>query len=387
VHIAPLSTGPWWAVQRTMPCPQARVMDDSADLSLVPDPAVVRLSSPADLVGVVPWRLGFHPTESLVVICLEGPRRRDRLVMRIDLADPRHDAVMADDLATRVRHIGASAALLAVYTGAPDGTGAGQGQLPRARLVRRVSRRLEGRGVAVPEAVLVRDQRWWSYRCHDPACCPPAGTPMPRRPSPAATRWAAEAVAEGATVLPDRAALVASVEPAPGRALATDRAAAAARAETVLASLEQSGGPAAVRERTLAEFARLRSLRVASGIAPDPDAEVLIALGLRDTHTRDRVMTAVLDDDRREVIDLLRAAARAVDDGHAAPVCAALAWVAYCAGEGALAAVAVDRALRCEPGYSLAGLLASGIDGMVPPAALREVSRSVRDDDLGSYGT
>jgi hypothetical protein len=24
---------------------------------------------------------------------------------------------------------------------------------------------------------------------------------------------------------------------------------------------------------------------------------------------------------------------------------------------------------------------------MVPPAALREVSRSVRDDDLGSYGT
>jgi hypothetical protein len=104
-------------------------MDDSADLSLVPDPGVVRLSSPADLVGVLPWRLGFHPTESLVVVCLEGPRRRDRLVMRVDLAEPRHDAAMADDLATRVRHIGASAALLAVYTDSPDGTGAGQGQL------------------------------------------------------------------------------------------------------------------------------------------------------------------------------------------------------------------------------------------------------------------
>ena len=206
-------------------------MDDSADLSLVPDPGVVRLSSPADLVGVLPWRLGFHPTESLVVVCLEGPRRRDRLVMRVDLADPRHDAAMADDLATRVRHIGASAALLAVYTDSPDGTGAGQGQLPRARLVRRVSRRLEGRGVAVPEAVLVRDERWWSYLCHDPTCCPPDGTPVPLRPSPAATRWAAEAVAEGATVLPDRAALVASVEPPRGRARAADRAAAAARAD------------------------------------------------------------------------------------------------------------------------------------------------------------
>ena len=155
----------------------------------------------------------------------------------------------------------------------------------------------------------------------------------------------------------------------------------------MLTALEESGGPAAVRERTLAEFARLRSLRADSVLAPDPDAEVLIALGLRDTHTRDRVMTAVLDDDRRDVIDLLRAAARAVDDVHAAPVCAALAWVAYCAGEGALASVAVERALRADPGYSLAGLLATGIDGMVPPAALREVSRSVRDDDLGPFGT
>ena len=362
-------------------------MDDSADLSLVPDPGVVRLSSPADLVGVLPWRLGFHPTESLVVVCLEGPRRRDRLVMRVDIADPRHDAAMADDLAIRVRHIGASAALLAVYTDSPDGTGAGQGQLPRARLVRRVSRRLEARGVAVPEAVLVRGDRWWSYLCHDAGCCPRDGTSVPRQPSPAATRWAAEAVAEGATVLPDRSALVASVEPPRGRARAAERAAAAARAETVLASLEESGGPAALRERTLAEFARLRSLRVDSCLAPDPDAEVLIALGLRDAHARDRVMTAVLDDDRREVIDLLRAVARAVDDVHAAPVCAALAWVAYCAGEGALASVAVDRALRAEPGYSLAGLLATGINGMVPPGALRAVSRSVRDDDLGRFGT
>ena len=52
---------------------------------------IVKISSPADILGVVPHRVGFHPAESIVVVCLHGPRRRDGLVMRLDLAPPEHD--------------------------------------------------------------------------------------------------------------------------------------------------------------------------------------------------------------------------------------------------------------------------------------------------------
>ena len=80
---------------------------------------VVKISGPADILGVLPHRLGFHPTESLVVICLEGPRRRDRLVMRLDLADERYDDAVVADVVRRVQHVGASGAALVCYTDHP----------------------------------------------------------------------------------------------------------------------------------------------------------------------------------------------------------------------------------------------------------------------------
>jgi hypothetical protein len=52
--------------------------------------------------------------------------------------------------------------------------------------------------------------------------------------------------------------------------------------------------------------------------------------------------------------------------------------VAYARGHGALASVAAERALRCEPGYSMAKLLLDGMDRMVTPSELRDVSASVR---------
>ena len=61
-----------------------------------------------------------------------------------------------------------------------------------------------------------------------------------------------------------------------------------------------------------------------------------------------------------------------------APVCAALAWVAYAQGNGALALVAAQRALTSCPDHSLARLLLAAIDGVVPPSQIRDVLRSAR---------
>jgi hypothetical protein len=53
-----------------------------------------------------------------------------------------------------------------------------------------------------------------------------------------------------------------------------------------------------------------------------------------------------------------------------------LAVSAWLRGDGAMANVALERALESRPGYTLARLLAQGLTGCLPPAALRAMVRA-----------
>ena len=85
---------------------------------------VIRLGSPADLVDAVPYLLGFHPTDSIVLIAVRGSKRRVGLTLRLDLpalaADP-------DVIGNCIRHLGnagAEGVLIAVYSPeVPEPTG------------------------------------------------------------------------------------------------------------------------------------------------------------------------------------------------------------------------------------------------------------------------
>ena len=342
-------------------------------------PSVVRLRGPADILGVLPYRLGFHPTESLVVVCLEGPRRRDRLVLRLDLPPAAEEEVVAAEVAERVAHVGASSAVAVVYT--EGRSRPRRGRLARSGLVQELRQALADRLVGLQEALLVADGRWWSYLCHDPACCPATGTPLPAEPTEATVRYAVEAVAQGETVLADRDALRRSVEPSDHAVARAVREQAALAAELLLMAAGQDGaGPDGPRAVTTARFQALRGrLQRGDRRLPPEDAAVVV-LGLHDKTCRDAAMTAVLDDDAESLLDLLGALARQADDLDAAPVCTVLGWVAYAGGNGALAAVAAERAARCEPGYAMAELLLESMDRMVPPDQLRQVSIAVRRD-------
>lgn len=48
---------------------------------------VAKLTSPADIVAMIPYVLGFVPGQSLVLVALEGARRRFGPVLRMDLAE------------------------------------------------------------------------------------------------------------------------------------------------------------------------------------------------------------------------------------------------------------------------------------------------------------
>lgn len=336
---------------------------------------VVKLSGIEDILGALPYRIGFVPTECLVLMCLRGPRRRDELVVRVDLAPPEHDEAVSAPLLAAVARVQASAAVVVCYTdGADDEEG-----LPRRQLVDGLVQQLLEREVDVVDAVLVRGGRRWSYHCDNEACCPSTGTPLPVELTTAADRYVAEVVHQGRAPLPDRAALAASIRP-PGNVIAqTARSQAYDRAEDVVMSLIGEAGPTALRQRTLALLDEVLHRWAEGTHEVSSDEAALLALGFRDRQARDEGMTLALD--HLEVfLGLFVELARYADDPDAAPVCTMLAWAAHAHGQGALAAVAVERALDCEPDYYLAQLLQAALAGIMRPEPIREVIEHVRDD-------
>ena len=343
---------------------------------------IVKISSPADILGVVPHRVGFHPAESIVVVCLHGPRRRDGLLMRLDLAPTKHDDVVARDLATKAAHVKATASVLVCYT-EQDGD---DDALPRQSLVNALRQRLTSHGIEVLEALLVHDGRWWSYVCGDPSCCPPTGTELPTDLTPAAAHYAAEVVVDGGAVLTDRGELERSIRPPRNPVADAERRQALELAGEWVVETIAAGGAEGFHAETVTLFQSLVR-RWAGGsreLTPDEAAQVILGLGLK--AARDEAATLLLDDESDLLLALLCALARHADFADAAPVCTVLAWVAYAHGHGALANVAVERALEADPGYEMARLIEDAISRMISPAEIRALTVDVRRDLRAAEG-
>jgi hypothetical protein len=117
-----------------------------------------------------------------------------------------------------------------------------------------------------------------------------------------------------------------------------------------------------------------------------------ITVALRDLRVRDdawaRMDPEHLDAHRRLWTDVTRRA----QPGYVAAPASLLAFVAWQAGDGALANVALDRALADEPRYSMAQLLRQVITAGAPPSLARlpmtpeEVAASYDDAEDGLDG-
>ncbi|MFG1949600.1 DUF4192 domain-containing protein [Micromonospora sp. NPDC048830] len=313
--------------------------------------------SPADLIAAVPYLLGFHPADSVVVVALRGPRIV--FAARADLPGPGADPLdPASHLAGVIARQGAESATVLGYGEAARVTPA----------VDAVRGSLTAAGLAVLDALRVTDGRYWSYLCAEPACCPAEGTPY----DAGASEVSAAAVFAGQVALPDRAALTAQVAPLGGPAASAMRAAVARaerRRDALLAGAPTTdliGGRTLRRAGVNAVRAALRRHRRGERL---PDDEVawltvlLTHLPIRD-HAWER--TDGRDGDIDLWTDVLR---RAAPELIAAPGCL-LAFAAWRAGQGALAAVALERVLAAHPGYSLALLLDELLRAGVPPSRL-----------------
>ncbi|MFI7574403.1 DUF4192 domain-containing protein [Micromonospora sp. NPDC049497] len=312
--------------------------------------------SPADLVAAVPYLLGFHPTDSLVVVAMRG--RRVTFAARLDLPAPA-------DPVTPARHLAVVVARQAAETATVLGYGPATRVTPGVDAIRAA---LADEGIPVLDALRVTDGRYWSYLCAEPECCPPDGTPY----DVSASAVTAAAVFAGQVALPDRAALVAQVAPVQG----ADRAAltrAAERAERRLTDLLDRASRTDLTSGRSVRVAGTAAVRLAlrgqrRGRRLTDDEVAWLALLLTDVTVRDFAWerTDGRDEDIALWADVLR---RAEPEFVAAPG-ALLAFAAWQAGQGALAAVALERTLALHPDHSLARLLDDLLRHGVPPARL-----------------
>jgi hypothetical protein len=310
--------------------------------------SILTLRSPADVLAAVPYLLGFHPQDSIVVVAV----RRAEVIHAA-----RYDLGASADTA----HVAAIVARQGAETATIIGYGPAAAVAPEAE---RAARDLTAAGVAVHDVLRVAGGRWWSCTCTEPLCCPPEGRPC--EPTGAV---AAAATYAGHVALPDRAALVAQVAPATGPERA-EMVRATAGAERRLAAL-LSVPPPSVRAalgRAGRAAVRHAARQAGAGGRLTADETAWLAVLLVHLPTRDLAWSRIGGEPWQVPLwtDVLR---RAEPPYVPAPACL-LAFAAWRAGHGALASAAVDRALAQDPAYSMAVLLEDVLRYGLPPSAL-----------------
>lgn len=103
----------------------------------------------------------------------------------------------------------------------------------------------------------------------------------------------------------------------------------------------------------------------------------MLVAGLRDVRVRDTVLwecARMAGDERMAALSVLMVGLRCAPTGAVAPVATCCALVAWLAGDGARASVAVERALADDPAYSLAQLLVQSLAAGMPPGAWQQAT-------------
>jgi hypothetical protein len=325
-------------------------------MNLRPDPPPVRIGSLPGFLAVIPHLLGFTPERSLVVVGIAPSDGRVRVACRYDLPDPPDPAAAADIAAHTVGVLSRQHIATAVVAG----YGPGSLVTPVADAVRRAAGRA---GLTLRDVLRVEDGRYWSYICHNPACCPAEGVPFDAAAHPVAKILAAI----GEPPRSGRDALAATIAPLTGPD-ADALAAATRRAERAAARLVTRAGPGGLDGPGLAAVrAAIQVYRDGGSVSPSVGhawlALVLTRLRIRDDAWA-RMDPTHRDAHRRLWTDVVRRA----QPGYVAPAASLLAVTAWQGGDGALANIALDRALADAPGYSMALLLRNTLDEGAPPS-------------------
>jgi hypothetical protein len=334
----------------------------------MPDEPRLSLREPVDILTAIPFLVGYHPRDSMVVLALRGNQLI--LTVRHDLPEagtpPRVIRQNVDYLAQVVLRQQVTAVFLV-------GFGAQERVSPMAFGLEAAYARA---GLMVLEVLRADGNRYWSYLCDDTMCCPPEGSRYDGSSSALAAAW----TVAGRVVLPDRKSYEEQITPVGGLARvamgqATERA--HRRMIELLSQVDdEDAADVAIRAAgTEMVEAALRYRRAGTPLEDDDVAWLTVLLG--SDNMRNLVWEQIagaqntLGLHRTLWMDVMR---RAAPDLVPAPACL-FALAAWRCGEGALARLALERALRQDPGYDVASLLLSALAHGLSPNGFRNVTR------------
>jgi hypothetical protein len=287
------------------------------------------LRSPQELLGAVPFVIGFHPADSIVAVYI-GPDRHVRAAGRADL-DAAPDAIIAEFRAA----LGHTTSALVLV---------GYGRQPESRRLNTVVRGLR-REVPIVGCFWVSANE---YRCvwDGCTCCATYGVTF----DPRATVSAATLVVQGETATASRADAV--------RELAADPDAQAAV------------GDAIVRLDGVAEQCTVTdALRMAERDQRLSDAQAA-AVAVRLCEPAARKQAWLATDGQQWQRQLWFDLTRRVPDSHASPVATLAAWWAWRTGNALLAGEALRRALDSRPRTVLTQIAGRFITAHIDPASI-----------------
>ncbi|MFE9823893.1 DUF4192 domain-containing protein [Streptomyces sp. NPDC005791] len=361
------------------------------------DAQQITLRGPADLADALPYLMGFHPNDSVVMVALHGGRGRFGGRLRLGIPpEPEEWAPVADQLAqcliegSERRETRPDAIVVFLCQDPAEGESAPQTMERLRPLAQRLRTACGALDVPVLEALCISDGRYWSYCCPDDRCCPAEGNPLAL---PGTTVMAAAAAYAGVQVRGSLRDMEARLTPWESPAAhEQEKALDEAGAELVSRILDVDGRGEVRRETlTLARdlMERLGGAQAAGPAGEDVRDDALIAadeaaaviLGLQDRETRDRAAEWMEGLEAETALRLWRALARRCVGPyveHAAAPLTLAGWVSWSTGDEAGARVALGLALRADPAYTFAQLLHEACNQGLDPETLRSCLRGER---------
>jgi hypothetical protein len=318
------------------------------------------LNRPGAVIAALPAVLGFVPEKSLVLLSIDGGELGS--VMRIDLSDALVDQI--GQLAEVAACAGPEAAIAVIVDA--DGAGCPTCNDEYRDLCLTLTGELSRHDIAL-WAVHVVDRVAAGGRWHCVDGCGAGGVVD----DPGASPLAVAAVLDGRRLYARRADLQAVI--------AVDaRAGSASLADLIdehLASRARAhrADPTACVRRDV-EDAMGAAARVGDGQElADPELAGL-ASALTDVEVRDTLYALAVGHNAGEAESLWVLLSRSLPTPWRAEALVLLAFSAYVRGDGPLAGVSLEAALRCEPGHRMAGMLDTALQSGLRPEHIRELA-------------
>ena len=303
------------------------------------------LTSPHDLLAAVPFLIGYHPTDSIVIVALKN--ESVGMAMRVDFPTVEGLQDLEVQLVAHLEREGADAALIVAYQPA----GSSQGEEILAQLASALFRA----DIEVRESLLIFGSRWRSLLCCDINCCPLEGRELPEIST---SRIAAEQVALGHPMpYVDESELGQSISSLPlssdAQFMASVRSFLVDQNDPDIQQIRRDGAVAVID---------LASRFIAGSLGKDigDDQEICARVigRLSDIQVRDFALGSHDQGTQDLYWSMWRYLLRIAPVGCVAPVATLLAAISYENGDGALARRSLERAREDDPAYSLTILLA-----------------------------